>query len=122
MIVSCGEKPHRMDICGSWKGNHGGKELLFEFSNDGTCVLSFKEKNSGSIEMVEGNFETDFSKKPILLSIKNIPQLNHPLYTIVEFKGNDSIRLADFSPRWRLCPLSFGRNTSMNLKRIKNNE
>ena len=118
-IISCGKIPYQEDIYGVWKGEFEDKELLFKFESDQTCVLSFTNKESNSVEILNGNFEIDLSKKPISLSVKNIPQLNHPLYTIVEFIGSESIRLASFSPRWRLQPISFNRSTSINLKRVQ---
>ena len=118
-IISCGKIPYQEDIYGVWKGEFQDKELLFIFESDKTCVLSFTNKESDSGEILNGNFEIDLSKKPISLSVKNIPQLNHPLYTIVEFIGSESIRLASFSPRWKLRPISFNRSTSINLKRVQ---
>ena len=118
-IISCGKIPYQENIYGVWKGEFQDKELLFTFESDQTCVLSFMNKESGSVEILNGNFEIDLSKKPISLSVKNIPQLNHPLYTIVEFIGSESIRLASFSPRWRLRPISFNRSTSIKLERVQ---
>ena len=115
---SCGDLPNKPSIYGVWEGGFRGKELMFEFKSDQTCVLSFKDKASSTVEILSGNFEMNFLKRPILLSVRNIPQLNHPLHTIIEFIGNDSIRLAKFSFRWRLRPISFDRYTSLNLKRI----
>ena len=94
-------------------------EVLNSNINETLAVLSFMNKESGSVEILNGNFEIDLSKKPISLSIKNIPQLNHPLHTIVDFIGSESIRLASFSPRWRLRPISFNGSTSINLKRVQ---
>lgn len=118
-VISCGKTPYQEDIYGVWKGEFQDKELLFKFESDKTCVLSFTNKESNSVEILNGNFEIDLSKKPISLSVKNIPQLNHPLYTIVEFIGSDSIRLASFSPRWKLRPISFNRSTSIKLERVQ---
>jgi len=119
MIISCRKTPYHGQIYGIWKGEFQDKDLQFIFESDQTCVLSFINKESNLVEILNGNFEIDFSKKPISLAIKNIPQLNHPLYTIVEFIGSESIRLASFSTRWRLQPISFNRSTSINLKRIQ---
>ena len=118
-IISCRKIPCQEDIYGVWKGEFQDNELLFTFESDQTCLLSFTNKESGSVEILNGNFEINFTKKPIPLSVKNIPQLNHSLYTIVEFKGRESIRLASFSPRWRLRPLSFNHMTSINLERVQ---
>ena len=111
---------HQEDIIGIWKGEHQGKELLFEFKSDQTCVLSFSDKILATTVILSGNFETDFSKKPIMLSVRNITQLNHPLHTILEFVNGNSIRIASFVPRWKLRPISFDLNTSMELKRVNN--
>jgi len=119
MFISCRKIPCQEDIYGVWKGEFQGKELLFKFEKDQTCVLGFMNKESHSIEILNGNFEINLSKKPIPLSVRNIPQLNHPLYTIVEFKGSESIRLASFSSRWRLRPISFNRSTNIYLERVQ---
>ena len=107
------------NIFGLWKGENNGKELMFRFENNGTCVLSFKDIASDFSRVLNGNFKIDLSKKPIPLSIINIPNINHPLHTIVEFMGNDSIIIASFSPRSRVRPILFDLNTSINLNRIK---
>ena len=117
-IISCGKTPCQEDIYGIWKGEFQDKELLFTFNSDQTCVLSFTNKESDTVEILNGNFEIDLSKKPISLSVKNIPQLNHPLHTIVEFIGDSSIRLAGFTPNRRVRPISFGRDKSIKLNRV----
>ena len=122
VVISCGKAPTQNDIYGVWKGEHLGKELMFKFNNDGTCVLNFKDSVSDSAEILIGNFKMNFSQKPITLSVRNIPQLNHPLHTIVEFVKMDSIKLANFSPRWRIRPITFDPIASMSLRRINNNE
>jgi len=119
IVVSCGKVPTQNDIYGIWKGEDFDKEFMFEFVSDGTCVINIKNSVSDSIEILNGNFTIDFSKKPIPLSIRNIPQLNHPLHTIVEFLGSDSIRLGNFAPRWRIRNISFEQNKIIILKRNK---
>ena len=121
MILSCEIIPSQDDITGIWDGRHLGLELTFEFNRDGTCNINVKDSTSNSIQILNGNFMMDFSKKPISLSIKNIPQLNHPLHTIIEFLGTDSIRLGNFSPRWRVRDISFDQNKSIILKNNKLN-
>jgi len=82
-------------------------------------MKKIKDETSGSVDIVNGNFIMDFSKNPIPISIRNIPQLNHPLHTIVEFMGDDSIRLGNFSPSWRVRNISFEQNRNFVLKRLK---
>ena len=121
MILSCEEIPSQNNITGIWKGRHLELELTFEFNHDGTCNIIVRDNTSNSIQILNGNFMMDLSKQPISLSIRNIPQLNHPLHTIVEFLGTDSIRLGNFSPRWRVRDISFDQNKSIILKNNKLN-
>ena len=121
MMFSCVKASPKENIYGVWKGESQGVEIVFRFFNDGACVFSFKNYASSSTEQLNGNYEIDFSKKPIPLTVRNIPQLNHPLHTIVEFIEDDSITIAYFATRWRLRPISFHLNTSMNLKRADRN-
>ena len=105
-------------IIGLWKGENNGKELMFRFEIGGTCVLSFKDIDSDLSRVLNGNFIIDLSKRPIPLSITDIPNINHPLHTIIKFIGDDSIKLAEFSPRWKVRPISFDRNTFIDLNRV----
>ena len=114
---SCMKIPDINHLYGVWQGEHNETELLFAFNNDGTCSLSYKNRDSGEIYILSGTFEVNFSKSPIPLSIQNIPQLNHGLYTIIQFTDNNTLKVADFSPRWRLRPISFQKDTSMDLVR-----
>jgi hypothetical protein len=117
-IISFYSQPQRQkSLYGSWKGEHQGFVINFIFNQDGTCLLIFKDPASGSTEKLDGKYQTDFSKKPIPLTIRNIPQLNYSLHTIFEFTSNDSIRIANFSTQWRLRPISFDRSKSIKLKR-----
>lgn len=118
-VFSCTKSSCNKDIYGTWRGELQGKVLLFQFKSDQTAILSFMDIASGTVEEITGNFEVDCSKKPIPLSIRNIPQLNHPLHTIIKFSEDDSIQLVNFSPRWRLRPISFIGMTSVNLKRFR---
>ncbi len=121
MIFSCGKAPRQQNIYGVWKGESQGVEFVFRFFSDGTCEFSFEKQDSNSTEILTGNLEMDFSKRPIPLTVRNIPNLNHPLHTIVEFIENDSLRIAHFATRWRLRPISFDHNTSINLRRADRN-
>ena len=118
-ILSCDPMYTEKDLLGIWQGVHDGNELIFEFKRDRTCQFSFRNINSGTVERINGNFETDFSKIPVPLTIRNIPQLSHPLHTILFFIEDDSLRIAKFAPRWRLRPVAFDNHTSMNFKRLE---
>jgi hypothetical protein len=117
-VSSCNNFNANIDIIGRWEGIYNDNELSFVFNNDNTCVLKYYNKKSNKLETIKGNYELDISKKPISLSIRNIPQLNHPLYSIIEFNGNNFIKIAEFSPKWRLRPIAFDSEKSINLKRV----
>lgn len=118
LLVSCTNLNKEASIYGHWQGTYGDKELSFVFNSDKTCVLKFVNKTSNTTDTINGTYELDFSKKPIPLTIKNIPQLSHRLHTILAFIGYDSVRIASFSPKWRLRPISFETGKTINLKRI----
>ena len=119
LFISCDEIPSEKQIYGVWKGDFQGKEIMFKFESNSTCILSFTNLSSSSVLLLNGNYEMDFSKKPITLSVRNIPNLSHPLHTIVDFVDINSIKLANFAPRWRVRPISFDHSKSINLKRSK---
>ena len=119
-VASCNNLYTTSNIYGSWKGSYYDHEVSFIFKRDSTCVITYFEKKSNKFERINGVYELDFSKMPISLSIRNIPQLNHPLHTIIEFIFDDLIRIADFAPKWKLRPISFVPGEVINLKRIIN--
>ncbi|MFC2001746.1 hypothetical protein ACFLUZ_04500 [Chloroflexota bacterium] len=110
------EVPSEKDLRGDWEGEYNEMELVFMFNSDGTCLLSFKDSASGETNEMSGNFEVDFTKEPIPLSIRNIPQLNYALHTIIKFTNDGSLMIADFAPRRRVRPIAFHYDTSMNLR------
>jgi len=116
-IISCSDVFSNNNLYGVWIGEYGGKEYTFKFNSDGSFVLSLKDLSSGVVEILKGEYKADFSKRPIPLTLRSISQLNHPLYTIIEFLDNDSIRMADFTPRWRIRPISFSYHKIIYLNR-----
>ena len=117
-VISCSDIKKETDIYGHWQGVYNGKDISFVFNADKTCVLKFIDKQANTTDTINGNYELDISKMPIPMSIRNIPQLPNPLHTIIEFINDDSIRIAEFSPRWRLRPISFSSGKVMLLKRV----
>ena len=118
LVVSCNNLNTDANIYGNWKGIYNDHELSFVFKSDNTCVFNFFDKQSNMFKTINGIYELDFSKNPIPLSIRKIPQLNNPLFTIIEFIRDDSIRIAEFTPKWRLRPISFVNGKTINLIRI----
>ena len=118
LVISCENIPSQSVIYGVWEGKYLKKDLKLNFNSDGTCVIKIKDETSGSVDIVNGNFIMDFSKNPIPISIRNIPQLNHPLHTIVEIVNPDLIKLGNFVPSWRVRNISFDKNKIIILKRM----
>ena len=119
LLASCNNSYERANIHGNWIGSFNDHELLFIFRKDSTCFLKFFNEQSNAYDSINGNYELDYSKKPIPLSIQNIPELSYSLHTIIKFIEHDSVRIAEFSSRWRLRPITFDADKTMNLKRVK---
>ena len=117
-VVACNNIITDANIYGIWKGSYNDHELSFVFKSENTFIFKYFDKQSNKLHTINGSYELDFSKKPVPLSIRNIPQLNYQLHTIIEFIGDDSIRIALFSSKWRLRPISFETGQTINLKRI----
>ena len=84
-LVSCNKLSENSSICGNWDGIYNCHEISFVFNCLNKCTLKYLNNKSNKIEVINGNYELDFSKKPTLLSIRNISQLNYSIYTIIEF-------------------------------------
>lgn len=116
-VFSCHKLRTEAYTRGMWKGSCFDQELTMMFHVGKRVVLTYLDKQSNQPQKENGNFELYFSKKPIPLSIQNIPQLNYQPHTIIEFIGKDSIQLSRFSTRWRLRPISFESGRTINQKR-----
>jgi hypothetical protein len=89
------------DLYGTWIGNKGEFHIVLSFSQDSSFEMKFNQ--SDSIK----TFEVDFSKTPIPLSVRNIPSLQHPLHTIIQFKDPNTIIMGEFASRLKLRPITF---------------
>jgi hypothetical protein len=69
--------------------------------------------------VLDGTFETDFTKRPVPVSIRNIAQLSHPLHTIVELRADGTLWVAPFAPRSRVRPIAFDPQRTMELRRVE---
>ena len=119
-LLGCNSSPTPEGLLiGVWEGNTDSTRIEFKFNQDRTCKISIVTFESDSIN-IAGDIEFDFTKVPISLTIRNIPQLTHPLHTIIEFVGEDGLRIAQFAPRWRIRPIVFNPRTTWNLKRRVN--
>ena len=88
--LSCGVGTGYEDIYGDWEGESQEEKIIISFSSENKSVLSFNNKESNTVEVLHGNYEIDFSKRPIPLSINNIQELNHSLHTIIRINDDDT--------------------------------
>ena len=82
-----------------------------------TFELIISNHTNNHDEIISGEYDLNFTKKPIPLSLRNIPELNHPLHTIIEFIEPNLIKMADMSPKWRLRGIAFERDNYVIFKR-----
>ena len=116
-LLACSRAYGPEDLIGTWEGaSEEMSSVVVSFAADGRCRLEYVDPQ-GEIRRLAGDYEADFSKTPVSLSIRNIPQLPHPLHTLIQFRGPDSIRMGSFSPRWKLRPISFDPATQILLER-----
>lgn len=119
-ITFCSDLEKNYNISGKWKAIYNSQEILFNFKKDNSCELRFYDNLSDKFNIVNGEYELDYSKRPIPLSIRHSPQLEHSLHTIIKFTGNNSIIMAEFSTKLKLRPLTFKSDKNINLNRINN--
>ncbi len=116
-LLACCSAYGPKDLIGTWEG--ASKEMssvVVSFAADGRCRLEYVD-TQGEIHRLTGDYEADFSKVPVPISIRNVPQLPHPLHTLIQFRGPDSIRMGSFARRGRLRPISFDPATQILLER-----
>ena len=105
-------------IYGHWKGDFANYELKFEFNTDQRFRLKFRDKILQTDKVISGDFFVDYSKKPIALSFRNVPETTYPLHTVIKFKGDNTIIIEKFSSKEKLRPLTFSYDSNMVLNRV----
>ena len=93
-------------LYGTWEGKIGERSVRLELATDGGCRL--KLPTGESDVWYSGHCEMNLEKHPIPLTMRQISQLDHPLHTIIELAGPDTLHMAPFASRWRLRPIAFG--------------
>ena len=117
ILVVNNQYSEKYKVYGDWRGDFKGYELFFEFKSNHRFKLIFKDKVLKTSNVIKGNFYADYSKKPISLSLKNLPNTSHPLHTIIKFKGNNLLTIEKFSTKEKFRPMIFSYEENMKLKR-----
>tara|TARA_B110000196_G_C20942381_1_gene565209 strand:- start:235 stop:690 length:456 start_codon:yes stop_codon:yes gene_type:complete len=108
---------------GQWIGKHKNYEIIMAIKKDNKCSLDLRIASSDKVEKYNGDCSIDITKKPYSFIIKNITELNTPLYSLVTLKDNNIIHMSEFSTKWRLRPVTLSReNTIIFKKYIANGE
>ena len=117
VLLACSPPHGPKDLIGTWEGaSEELSSVVVSFGADGGWRLEYVDQQEEAHSLT-GDFEADFSKAPVPLTIRNIPELPHPLHTIIQFRGADSLLMGSFAPRWRLRPISFDPATQFLLER-----
>ena len=116
-VLACTPASGPEELIGTWDGaSRTLKAVVVHFAADGASRLQFEDPQ-GQVVRLNGDYEVNFSKQPVPLSIRNIPQLPHPLHTILRYDGPDNLRMGVLAPRWRLRPITFVPKTEILLER-----
>jgi len=108
---------------GQWIGKHKNYEIIMAIKKDNKCSLDLRIASSDKVEKFNGDCSIDITKKPYSFIIKNITELNTPLYSLVTLKDNNIIHMSEFSTKWRLRPVTLSHeNTIIFKKYIANRE
>ena len=122
IIFSCNNKIYKKkDLIGEWEGNDNGNTMKIIFGDGPKLKVEYLSMDSVNSFIITGNYDINFSKYPILFSIKKINELNDDLFSIIKFKNYNIIEISKFSKRWRLRPVSFERGNYISLNRVTNN-
>ena len=109
------------DLIGTWKGENNGVAVRIIFTENKKFDLCFLDYNMTKCDKITGEYDINFSKSPIPLSIKKIKEINDNLFTIVRFENEKTIVISKFSTRWRLQPVSFIPENYITLNRVNMN-
>ena len=118
-LNSCLKNSTVPNIQGNWKGMYNNQDILFIFEKDKSCEFRFYDDHSDELIILKGEFDIDYSKRPIPLSIRHIKQVEHSLHTIIRFVDTDSMIISEFSKRSKLRPLTFSEEKQLILTRTK---
>jgi len=108
---------------GQWISKYKNYEIILAIKKDNKCSLDLRIASSDKVEKFNGDCSIDITKKPYSFIIKNITELNTPLYSLVTLKDNNIIHMSEFSTKWRLRPVTLSHeNTIIFKKYIANRE
>ena len=117
VALSCSNAFTARDLVGTWQGE--GQQIsavVFTFKEDGTFLFEYVDSEAIS-HSLSGDYEADFTKSPVPLSLRSIAELSHPLHTVIQFTGPNSLRMGGFAHRWKVRPITFDPASTVLLER-----
>ena len=104
-------------LIGQWSSEDRSRKVIIDFLPNYKCNLSVFTSIDTTI--LTGDVYLDLKKKPVTFSIVKIPNLNHPLHSILSKLNKDHLVVSKFSKNWRLRPINFTNDAKIILKRTK---
>ena len=107
MVIGCSifVKKEPQSIVGKWAGEHSsGAQVIMEFNDDNSMALIVPGHEEYSFK---GTYTADYSKKPIVLSIRNIKSgiISPACMAIVEIReGNTLVFQGNFGSPGQISP------------------
>jgi len=105
-------------INGLWEGEDNNKLLKINFDNT-NCKITFINQELFTSYTISGKYNLNFSKLPATIDVTNIKEINTSLFAIIKILNNNSIKISQFSDRWKTRPISFDNNSIVLIKKIK---
>ena len=102
---------------GQWIGKHKNYEIILAIKKDNKCSLDLQIASSDKVEKFNGDCSIDITKKPYSFIMKNITELNTPLYSLITLRDNNIIHMSEFSTKWKMQPVTFTRENMIILNR-----
>lgn len=106
---------------GKWEGMKKNIKITMTYKTNNECIFDFTNlsiNGDSFTKKITGKCDINIRKNPGTLSITNIVELNHSLFTIVEIIDNKTVKIGNFSDKWRLRPVIFRDMNSLVLNKI----
>ena len=101
---------------GQWIGKHKNYEIILAIKKDNKCSLDLRIASSDKVEKFNGDCIIDITKKPYSFIMKNITELNTPLYSLVALRDNN-VHMSEFSTKWRLRSVTLSHENTIIFKK-----
>lgn len=105
------------DLIGFWEAQYKDNIINIEINEKNNCSFQYKSIQSSEEYRLNGECFIDQTKSPYSFIMSNIRELNTSLYSIIIFKDINTFYLSEFSPKWKLRPVSISEENSIIFKK-----